>query len=163
VGPNPTDRGKPGTKRHLAVDRQGLPLAAGLTGAERPNATGFAAAVGVIPPIRGPRGQPRRRPGKLHADKGYDARHRPQYPHRRGITARIARRGVEDKTRLGRWRWVVGRTFAWLARYRRLAIRDERPEDLHQAFLDLASALICLTTLPPPHAGRQGAGTAKRS
>jgi transposase len=28
VGPNPTDRGKPGTKYHLVVDADGLPLAA---------------------------------------------------------------------------------------------------------------------------------------
>jgi len=125
VGPNPTDRGKPGTKRHLAVDRQGLPLVVGLTGAERPDATIFAAVVEAIPPIRGLRGRPRRRPEKLHADKGYDARHCRQYLPRRGIKVRIARKGVEDKTRLGRWRWVVERTFAWLNHYRRLAIRYE--------------------------------------
>jgi len=147
VGPNPTDRGKPGTKRHLAVDRQGLPLAAGLTGAERPDATVFAAVLASIPPIRGSRGRPRQRPDKVHADKGYDARHCRRYLHRRGIAVRIARRGIEDKTRLGRWRWVVERTFAWLNHYRRLAIRYERREELHQAFLDLACALICLKTL----------------
>jgi hypothetical protein len=28
VGPNPTDRGKPGTKYHVVVDADGLPLAA---------------------------------------------------------------------------------------------------------------------------------------
>jgi hypothetical protein len=27
TGPTPTNRGKPGTKRHLATDRQGIPLA----------------------------------------------------------------------------------------------------------------------------------------
>jgi len=75
VGPNPTDRGKRGTKRHPAVDRQGLPLTAGLTGAERPDATVCAAVVASIPPVRGPRGRPRQRPDKVHADKGYDARH----------------------------------------------------------------------------------------
>jgi transposase len=147
VGPNPTDRGKPGTKRHLAVDRRGLPLAAGLTGAERPDATVFAAVVDAIPAVRGPRGRPRQRPDKVHADKGYDARHCRQCLHRRGIKVRIARKGVEDKARLGRWRWVVERTFAWLNHYRRLAIRYERREELHQAFLDLACALICLKTL----------------
>jgi hypothetical protein len=29
VGPNPTDRSKPGTKYHVVVDAEGLPLAAG--------------------------------------------------------------------------------------------------------------------------------------
>src|SRR5919205_4228105 len=33
TGPNPTDRGKPGSKRHLVVDRQGIPLAVLLTAA----------------------------------------------------------------------------------------------------------------------------------
>ena len=31
TGPNPTDRGKPGTKRHLVVDASGIPLAVALT------------------------------------------------------------------------------------------------------------------------------------
>jgi len=147
VGPNPTDRGKPGTKRHLAVDRQGLPLVVGLTGAERPDATLFAAVIDAIPPVRGPRGRPRQRPEKLHADKGYDVRHCRRYLQRRGIKVRIARKDIGDKRRLGRWRWVIERTFAWLNHYRRLATRYERREELHQAFLDLACALICLKAL----------------
>lgn len=83
----------------------------------------------------------------MHADKGYD------YPacraalRERGIADRIARRGVEDKRHLGRHRWVVERTLAWLARYRRLAVRYERHESLHQAFLDLACALVCFNAL----------------
>jgi transposase len=147
VGPNPTDRGKPGTKRHLAVDRHGVPPVAGLTGAERHDATVFAAVVDAIPPIRGPRGRPRPRPEKLHADKGDDARHCRQHLHRRGIKVRLARKGVEDKTRLGRWRWVVERTLARVNHYRRLAIRYERREAPHRAFLDLACARIRLKTL----------------
>ena len=41
VGPNPTDRGKPGTKRHVVVERGGLPLAALLTGANRHDSVVF--------------------------------------------------------------------------------------------------------------------------
>jgi len=37
--------------------------------------------------------------------------------------------------------------FAWLHHYRRLAIRYERREELHQACLDLACALIGLKAL----------------
>jgi len=144
----------------MAVDRQGVPLVAGLTGAERHDATVFAAVVAAIPPVRGPRGRPPQRPEKVHADKGYDARHCRQYLHRRGIRVRIARKGIEDKTRLSRWRWVVERTFAWLNHHRRLAIRYERREELHQAFRDLACALIGLKTLRRHTVGRQGAGAA---
>ncbi len=63
---------------------------------------------------------------------------------RRGIKARIARRGIDSSERLGRHRWVVERTLAWLSRYRRLAVRYERRSDIHEAFLHLGCSLICL-------------------
>jgi transposase len=60
---------------------------------------------------------------------------------------RIARRGLEDSRRLGRHRWVVERTFAWMARFRRLVVRYERRADIHLAFATLAAALVCLSQL----------------
>ena len=56
---------------------------------------------------------------------------------------RIARRGIESSEKLGRYRWVVERTLSWVKRNRRLKVRYERRDDLHQAFLDLGRALIC--------------------
>ena len=150
TGPNPTDRGKPGSKHHVATERRGIPLAAVVSGANRPDHTVFAPLVERIPPIKRPRGRPRKRPDKLHADKGYDYRHCRAHLRRRGIQARIARKGVESTTRLGRHRWVVERTLAWLHRFRRLTIRYERDDRLHQAFLDLGCALICLNFLRGP-------------
>ncbi len=44
-------------------------------------------------------------------------------------------------------RWVVERTLAWLARYRRLSVRYERRADIHEAFLHLGCSLICLNYL----------------
>lgn len=122
-------------------------MVAGLTGADRPDEGLFEALVDAIPPVRQPGGRRRKRPAKLHADKGYDVRRCRQFLHRRGIRVRIARKGVEDKTKLGRHRWVVERTLAWLHAYRRLAVRYERLEAIHQAFLDLGCALICLRFL----------------
>jgi transposase len=107
----------------------------------------FEELVDSIPPIKGARGGPRKRPDKQHADKGYD------YPRcrgslrRRGIKARIARRGVDSSERLGRWRWVVERTFSWMACYRRLVVRYERRADIHEGFLQLTCALICFNRL----------------
>ena len=63
---------------------------------------------------------------------------------------RTSSAGVESRTRLGRFRWVAERTLAWLARFRRLAIRYERLEAMHQALLDLGCALICLNALHWP-------------
>lgn len=145
VGPNRTDRGKPGTKRHLVTDARGTPLGLTLSGANRHDSRMLAPTLDTVPPIRtGHRGRPRRRPGKLHADKAYDHRRCHQECHARGITPRIARRGIESSTHLGRHRRVVERTFAWLARYRRLTIRYEHRADIHLAFTTLACALICL-------------------
>ena len=108
------------------------------------------ATLDAIRPIHQPhgrRGRPRRRPAKLHADKGYDFPRCRLACRQRGIVSRIARRGVESSERLGRHRWVVERTLAWLSRFRRLTVRYERRADLHQAFLSLGCALICWQTL----------------
>jgi transposase len=66
---------------------------------------------------------------------------------RRGIKSRIARKGIESSEKLGRHRWVVERTLAWLSKYRRLAIRYERSGDIHEAFHHLGCSLICLNYL----------------
>ena len=93
VGANPVDRGKPGTKLHLVCDGSGLPLTAVVTAANVNDTTMFQAVVADIPPIRTPAGRRRTRPAKVHADKGYDSRANRAYLRRRGIKARIARRG----------------------------------------------------------------------
>jgi hypothetical protein len=68
---------------------------------------------------------------------------------RRGITLRIARRGVESSTRLGRHRWRVERTLSWLSCYRRLAVRWDRDSKRWFGFVLLACALVCFKALPP--------------
>jgi transposase len=98
---------------------------------------------------RGRPGRPRKRPAKLHADKAYDAAILRRDLRTRGITPRIARRGVDSSERLGRYRWVVERTFAWLLGCRRLNVRYERRADLLQGLLHLACALICLNFRAP--------------
>lgn len=144
LGPNPTDRGRPGTKHHLIVDANGIPLAARTSPANVHDSCLFETMLDAIGPIRtGRRGRPRRRPGKVHADKGYDYARCRAACAKRGIEHRIARIGIESKERLGRYRWVVERTFAWLAKFRRLSVRYERRADIHCALLELGCALIC--------------------
>jgi len=99
--------------------------------------------VDTIVPIRRPRGRPKKRPQKLHADKAYDAKKCRKALRRRGIKSRIARKGKDSGEKLGRHRWVVERTLSWLNRHRRLKVRYERRADIHQALLDLGCALIC--------------------
>lgn len=129
------------------VDRAGLPLATLLTGANRHDSVVFEALLDAIPSIKTPAGQRRKRPAKLHADKAYDIPRCRRALAQRRIAGRIARKGIETSERLGRHRWVVERTLAWLNRFRRLRVRDERRADIHQAFLTLGCALICFTKL----------------
>jgi IS5 family transposase len=126
------------------VDSEGAPLAAVLSAANVPDSRLMLEAVDAIEPLKCcRRGRPRKRPEKLHADKAYDCAPPRGELRRRGITPRIAREGIESSERLGRYGWVVGRTGAWLNRYRRLKVRYERRADIHQAFLELGRALIC--------------------
>nr|WP_156955118.1 IS5 family transposase [Polaromonas glacialis] len=147
TGANPTDRGKADTKRHLLTDRSGLPLAFMFTGANVHDSVPLVELLDGVAPIKGRRGRPRQRPDKLHADKAYDYQRCRRACRQRGIQPRIARRGVESSERLGRHRWVVERTLAWLARMRRLSIRYERRIDIHYAFTSLACSLICFNAL----------------
>jgi IS5 family transposase len=114
TGPDPTDRGKNGSKIHLITDRNGLPLSLGISGANMHDSLGLKPLVHGIPPIRSRRGPPRRRPAKLHADKGYDYDHLRRWLRKRGIRHRIARKGIESSQRLGRHRWSWrGRCPGW--------------------------------------------------
>ena len=147
TGPSPVDRGRAGSKRHLVVDGHGTPLALCLTAANVNDDRMLEPLLDAIPPVRHGRGRPRRRPHKLHADKGYDLHRCRNACRQRGIQPRIARRGIDSSHHLGRWRWRVERTLAWFDKFRRLVIRWERRADIHRAFLLLASGLICLRQL----------------
>jgi transposase len=116
-----------------------------LTGANTRGLTVFEELVDAVEPIKRPgRGQPRKRPEKLHPDKAYDSKSCRGALSERGIKLRIARKGKESCQKLGRHRWVVERTLALLARCRRLAARYDRQANIHEAFLHLGCSLICL-------------------
>jgi transposase len=150
TGKDPTNRGKLGTRRHIVVDQQGAPSAVTISGSNVHDSRMLEETVDAVLPLRLPyhrRGRPRRRPVKLHTDKGYDYPRCRRALQVRGIIPRIPRRGIESSERLGRYRWVVERTLSWLNRFRRLKVRYERRADTHQAFLSLGGALICWQTL----------------
>ena len=107
----------------------------------------FEELIDAIEPVKRPRGRPRKRPQKLHADKAYDDKKCKGALRKRSIKSRIARKGKESSKKLGRHRWIVERTLAWLSKYRRLTIRYERRDDIHEALLHLGCALICLNYL----------------
>jgi IS5 family transposase len=89
TGPNPTDRGKSGSKHHLLTDAQGIVLAAEVTAANVHDVRQLLPLVNAVPSIRGKR------------------------------------------------------TIAWLHQFRRLRVRYERRDDIHQAFLTIGSIVTC--------------------
>ncbi|WP_241540097.1 IS5 family transposase [Streptomyces sp. M41(2017)] len=141
-GPSPVDRARPGSKHHVVTDAQGIPLAVSLTGGNRNDVTQLLPLLDKIPAVAGVVGRPRRRPDALLADRGYDHDKYRRLLWDRGIRPVIAERGVEHGSGLGIFRWVVERTIAWLHGFRRLRIRWERRDDIHEAFLGLATCLI---------------------
>jgi hypothetical protein len=50
TGPNPTDRGRPGSKHHATVDRNGIPRAVGLTAANVNDSVPFERMLDAVPP-----------------------------------------------------------------------------------------------------------------
>ena len=147
TGPSPVDRARIGSKHHLLTDSGGIPLAISLTGGNRNDVTQLLPLIDGIAPVRGKVGRPRRRPDRVSADRGYDyEKHRRQL-RRRGIKPEIARRGIGHGSGLGRHRWVVERTFAWLHQFKRLLVRYDRRHEIHEAFLALGCCLVCFRRL----------------
>ena len=73
-------------------------------------------------------------------DCGYDAEANRQGLRARHIVPLLAMRNTEHGSGLGRRRWVVERTFAWL---NQLRVRYEKRADIHEAFPSLGCSLIC--------------------
>jgi transposase len=100
-----------------------------------------------VPPVRGAVGRPRFRPASLVADRGYDHDTHRGLVRKRGVRPLIAHRQTAHGSGLGRVRWVVERTFAWLHHFKRLLVRYDRRAEIHEAFLALGCCLVCFRRL----------------
>ena len=137
------DRRKNGSKHHLAVDANGVPLAATLTAANRHDVTQLIPLIDAIPPIAGKVGAPLRKPAEVMGDRGYDSN-----PHRmmlscRNIATAIARRGQPHGSGLGIFRYVVEQALALFHQFRRLRTRFDKRDDIHEAFMSLGCSMMC--------------------
>ena len=106
--------------------------------------------IDAIPPIRGKVGPPLRVPPKVTGDRGYDSD-----PHRltlsgRGIAPQLARRNTPHGSGLGIFRYVVEQTIALIHQFRRLKIRYDKRDDIHETFLKVACIVICWRRLHNP-------------
>ena len=100
--------------------------------------------IDAIPAIKRPGGGRRKRPKQAYADRAYDAEEKIRRPLRkRGIQPFIAKRNTEHGSGLGKHRCVVEGLFAWLFKFRRLRVRYEKRDDIHDAFLAIGCMLVC--------------------
>src|SRR5919108_742390 len=144
TGPNPTDRGKSGSKHHVMTDAQGVPLSATVTAANVPEVTQVFQVLTAMPPVGGKPGPARQKPERLQGDEAYHSGPVRWLLRWLGITPVLAQRGREHGSGLGVLRWYVERTISWLHAFGRLRRRLDRLTELQEAFLRLACALICL-------------------
>lgn len=147
TGPNPTDRGKPGSKHHVVTDASGVPLQVESSAANVPDIKKLIPLVVNIPTIRGKPGHPRSRPDNLYADRAYDDESARGLLHWLGIAPHLAKRNTEHGSGLGRFRYVVERTISWLRGFRWLRVRFDRHDFIHDGFLKCAVCLICFRLL----------------
>ncbi len=90
----------------MLTDAHGTPLRVSLTGGHRNDVTQPLPLVDGVPPVRGKRGRPWRKPRALYADRGYDHERYRRRLRERGIVPKIARRGQSHGSGLGRIRWA---------------------------------------------------------
>ena len=135
TGPNPTDRAKRGTKYHVAVDGDGVPVASAATAANINDTLVFErlflAAFAVMARIR-----------TVFADKGYDAEHHRELCRAFGTEPHIHKRGQPRGSGLGGRRWPVERSNAWVLENRRLALRYDRLGFIIQSLLQAACIFL---------------------
>ena len=118
-----------------------------LTGANRNESLEALNLVDDIPPIRGRRGRPQRKPKALYGDRQYGTPRNREGLKKRRIEGHLARPRTPPGSGLGKIRWVVERSLAWVGQARRLKIRYDQLPSIHRAFHFLQLARICCTIL----------------
>lgn len=118
---------------HSITDANGMPLVAITTSANGDERQQVLTMLSQIRLATGKRGNPKRRPKTLAADKGYDARWLRQKLRTKGIRPQSKKRQIRGKKLKGRPikdivpRYQQERSFSWFQRkYRRLVVRWER-------------------------------------
>ena len=132
----------------LISDGKGIPLAVIHTGANVHDSQQAIPLVDAIPAIKCPKEGRRRRPDTLYADRAYDAEAKIRKPLRqRRIIPMIAKGYTEHGSGLGKHHSIIESVFAWLFQYRRLRVRYEKRDDIHQVFLSIGCLMICWNRL----------------
>jgi transposase len=135
TGPNPTDRAKRGTKYHVAVSGDGVPVACAATAANVNDTVLFErlflGAFAVMARIR-----------TVFADKGYDAEANRELCRAFGAEPCLHKRGRPHGSGLGQRRWPVERSNAWVLENKWLALRYDRLGFIIQSLLQAACTFL---------------------
>lgn len=144
VGKNPTDRGKPGTKKSVLVEGDGGPLGAVIAGANIVDQQLLAATIEAVVVDRP---DPKEVEQHLSLDKGYDNPTGHEVVEKFGYIGHIRpiREDRREKRLPGRRkarRWVVERTLAWLSKCRAILVRYDKHGFNYLGLIQLACALL---------------------
>jgi len=147
-----------GTKIHVAVSKEGVPLSIEISAANDHDSLYFIDLIDEIS-LKGERGRPRTRPDEVNADPAYDSDEIRSYLRGRGIKSNIPvnernrkfpKRGRPtrlDKDGYMRNRSAVERFNAWIESFKRILVRFERLAVCFMAAVNLACIRMVLRVL----------------
>ena len=135
TGPNPTDRGKAGTKYHVVASTDGIPLAAVPSAANVHDTRLFRHLLHLAQIVCAAI-------ARLYADAGYDSAENRDLCRRDGIQPHIRKIGEAHGSGLGRVRSVVEHDCTWLLANKRLDRRQDRRGQIILALLNAACIFI---------------------
>ena len=142
TGPNPTDRGKAGTKYHVVVATDGLPLGAVPSAANVHDTRLFPHLLGLAQVVCAAI-------GRLYADAAYDSADNRRLCAREGIQPHIREVGQPHGSGLGSVRCIVEHDCAWLLANKRLDRRQDRLGRVILALLNAACIFVIANRLSP--------------
>jgi transposase len=135
TGPNPTDRGKPGTKYHVVVATDGIPLGVVPSAANVHDTRLFPHLLRLAQVVCAAI-------GRLYADAAYDSADNRGICLRDGVQPQIRKVGEPHGSGLGAVRCVVEHGCAWLLANKRLDRRQDRLGRVILALLNAACIFI---------------------
>src|SRR3954447_2572091 len=142
TGPNPTDRGKRGTKYHIVASTDSLPLGVVPSAANVHDTRLFPHLLRLAQVVCAAI-------GRLYAHAGYDSAENRGLCLRDGIQPRIREVGAPHGSGLGRVRCVVEHDCAWSLANKRLDRRQDRLGRVILALLTAACIFVVANRLDP--------------
>src|SRR3712207_4429141 len=140
TGPNPTDRGKAGTRYHVVASTDGLPLAAVPSAANVHDTRLFPHLLRLAQVVCAAI-------GRLYADAAYDSADNRALCVRDGIQPCIRKVGQPHGSGLGSVRCIVEHDRAWLLANKRLDRRQDRLGRMILALLTAACVFVIANRL----------------